>query len=432
MRRKLTTIAIFGLLLIVVGALALAGCGEAEEGTTTTVAGETTTTAGGTETSETTATTAGEATGEPIKIGAVIPRTGGLEAWGDWIIDGATLALEEAGNQVAGRPIELVVRDDGSFDTVMALDSARELVEKEGVQFIFQDLVSGPFLAIQPYINENKIVSFAPDNRGEIVEWESATGDRYDICTAGAMTQGGYALGKFAAETLGLKTVTTLGQDYETGYQVIGAFVKGFTEAGGTVVQQQWAPGDTADFAPYLTGLKEADVFVTWFVGGGVNLVLKQFNDFGLYDKYEVMVGNPYNLEERLGELGDWAEGVYQASYYSPGYDSPMNADFVSAVEEKFGIVPNEMHVTPYEAIKVLLAAIEKTGGDLDPDKIRAAIIGTEYEGPTGKFVVTEEGFCFNRTQYINKIVKGSDGTLQWELAEAVPDVTYPGYFTKP
>jgi branched-chain amino acid transport system substrate-binding protein len=62
-------------------------------------------------------TTAGVGSGfaqDKIKIGVVMPLTGTLASAGKQVIAGARLYLHQHGTRVAGREIELVVKDDTS------------------------------------------------------------------------------------------------------------------------------------------------------------------------------------------------------------------------------------------------------------------------------------------------------------------------------
>lgn len=54
---------------------------------------------------------------DTVKIGMVMPMTGTLAAAGKQVVAGARLYMAEHGNAVAGKHIELIVRDDtSSFD----------------------------------------------------------------------------------------------------------------------------------------------------------------------------------------------------------------------------------------------------------------------------------------------------------------------------
>src|SRR5687768_4443999 len=53
------------------------------------------------------------ASGQPIRIGVVAPFTGGLAFYGERVMLGIQLAMNERGNNVKGRPFEFLKEDEG-------------------------------------------------------------------------------------------------------------------------------------------------------------------------------------------------------------------------------------------------------------------------------------------------------------------------------
>jgi len=71
---------------------------------------------------------------EPIKIGAVLPFSGGVELYGAQTKLGLDLAVKEinAAGGILGRPVEVIYEDDKT-DPAAAVDATRELIERDGV-----------------------------------------------------------------------------------------------------------------------------------------------------------------------------------------------------------------------------------------------------------------------------------------------------------
>src|SRR6516165_352024 len=70
-----------------------------------------------------------------VKIGVVIPMTGGLAPVGREVASGAKLHIQQHGETVAGRKIELIIRDDaGVPDNGKRL--TQELIVKDKVSFL--------------------------------------------------------------------------------------------------------------------------------------------------------------------------------------------------------------------------------------------------------------------------------------------------------
>jgi urea transport system substrate-binding protein len=71
---------------------------------------------------------------EPIKIGAVLPFSGGVELYGRQAKLGLDLAAKDinAGGGILGRPVEVIYEDDKT-DPAAAVDATRKLIERDGV-----------------------------------------------------------------------------------------------------------------------------------------------------------------------------------------------------------------------------------------------------------------------------------------------------------
>jgi len=367
---------------------------------------------------------------QPVKIGALVSLTGGLSFAGDSLISGMEAKLDEVGWTVAGRPITIVYGDDATEDPVKALDSTKRMVEVDNVDIVMGPVVDGVFFAVQPYLEEMGVINLSHIYRGKAIEWEPGK-PRWDLSIA-VSGQMAYPTGTYAYEEMGIRTIATLGHDYETGYNVIGAFVEAFTKAGGTVVQQQWAPWGTVDFGPFLAPLKEADATVAWFVGDMLPLFVRHYHEFGYLKKQPLIIPADEDLHEepQLAELGDLALGITMTKQYATRIDSPANRKFLATIEPKIGMLPNFWHSGGYEAITIYLAALEATGGDTDDVAVREALLNTTVEGPAGDIIFTDKGYAL-RDIYITEVQK-IEGKLRFEVLKTIKNVPNPGVWEKP
>jgi len=87
-------------------------------------------------------------TSGPIKIGHIRPLTGHMSIAGEFMVKGLDLAVDVIGNEVNGRPIEILV-EDSAADSALAIDKARKLVEQDKVDVIIGPTVGGTQLAVQ-------------------------------------------------------------------------------------------------------------------------------------------------------------------------------------------------------------------------------------------------------------------------------------------
>src|SRR4030042_7120451 len=103
----------------------------------------------------------GQAKKEPIKIGILVEKTGGLAAYGyshEKVMVAAVAKVNKEGG-IAGRPVELFVEDSESKPPVGAL-KFRKLVETNRVDFVFNSNSSGVAVACAPIAKELKTPYF--------------------------------------------------------------------------------------------------------------------------------------------------------------------------------------------------------------------------------------------------------------------------------
>src|ERR1700733_2992629 len=100
---------------------------------------------------------------DTIKIGFPIPLSGPTAVYGDPILKGAQMAVDEINPKggVLGKKLELLARDSkANADEAVRL--ARELIIKDNVDFLAGTLTSAEAPAGSTIAKENKVVFLAP------------------------------------------------------------------------------------------------------------------------------------------------------------------------------------------------------------------------------------------------------------------------------
>lgn len=322
-----------------------------------------------------------EAAEEPIKIGALFDYTGPVADLGPKFEAGIKLALEEVNYEVAGRPIELII-EDSATDVTVALDKFKTLVARDKINICVGPLMGDAHLAIAPYAAENKVIVTSLFNgMYEVIPYET-----YVIypTTVDAQT---YPFGKWVYDEKGYKTMVTIGANYAGKIGYANGAAKGFTDAGGTVIQQLWPPVGTPDYSPYIASIdRTADVVLYALEGPGpVSRFVYQYNAAGLTMPLVTITQDGDYTPEALAELGDIALGIPGQSSYTWKLDTPENEKFVEGITEKTGkLFPSGAEVKTYTLAKIILAALEATGGDDSYDKLWPAILDVEIDSADG------------------------------------------------
>lgn len=346
-----------------------------------------------------------------IKVGLLYPTSGVYAGPAKQGIEGATLAFEEAGNQIAGRKIVLVVEDTEAKPDV-ALAKAKKLVENDRVQVLMGVIWSPNAMALRPYVHERKIPLVLSEAAVRPITQEA--GSPYIFRTSFASGQMTFPFGNYACSKLGYKKLAVIAFDSVFGREQGDFLEAGCKKAGGAVVEKIYAPVDTADFAPYFARIQQASPDAVWALWSGAAALrfVKQYSEFGMKQKYPLLGFGPLTDEFILKAVGSAAEGVVTNYNYSPAIDSAENKRFVEAYRKRFGGDPGVFSSGGYMAARVIVEAAKAVRGDLaDTNRFLAALKAVEFDAPRGRFQ-----FDVHRNAvlsvYIRKVQPGAGGQL--------------------
>jgi branched-chain amino acid transport system substrate-binding protein len=306
-------------------------------------------------------TSAGAASGEPIKVGFLTVRSGALAAGGRQMEEGLNLCIEQHSGKMAERKIELITADTAGQPAVTKTKT-QELVERSGVDVIIGPLAAFEALAIDGYIRQAKIPVISPSAAAEDLTQRKL--NPWFVRAVGTSAQAHHPLGEYAAKELKYKRIAIIADDFAFGHEISAGFQRTFEENGGKIVQKLWPPLNVADYGSYIGQLNpKVDAVFAAFAGGNGIKFLRQYADYG---SKKPLLGSMTTVDEGiLKNMGDEAVGVISAGWYSAGIDRPDNRSFVEAVRAKYGADPGYYTVGAYMACQFLNAALENTRGDV-------------------------------------------------------------------
>ncbi len=302
---------------------------------------------------------------EPLRIGFLTVKTGPLAAGGAQQEEGAALFLKERNGVLAGRKVELITKDTAG-NPATAKTRTQELVEREKAGVIIGPLATNEALAIDGYIRETK-VPLITTTSAATVDLKAHAVNPFVLHAFGTAPQVTYALGDYAAKTLGYKRVAIVAEDFTYGYEGAGGFQLAFEAAGGKIVQKLWPPLNAPEYGPYLAQLKrDVDAIYMGFAGSNPLRFLRQYAEVGLKGKVAVL-GNTTSTDEGiLKVMGDEAVDVVTAGWYAAGLDTPDNKKFVAAINVDYKHDPGFYTAGPYTALLIIEEALKTTGGKTD------------------------------------------------------------------
>ncbi len=341
---------------------------------------------------------------DAIRVGVILPLTGLAAAVGPEITMGVEFAFAQVENEIAGRPVELIFEDE-TDDPANAIARARKLVEEDEVDVIIGPQLAHTAAAVSAYAEQAGVVhiSLSAANEPESEHtFYQATG-----------LGDAYSPGVFAYEELEARTAAVLYQDYDFGQQSRNGFVEAFTELGGEIASEQPIPFGTADMAPFLESIGDADVVAVLLLNPSDFAFVRQYREFGL-EQPVIFISNAPQEAPLLAQMGDDIVGMYGASWYSPLIESEENADFVEAFVEQYARPPGMAVHAAFSAASMFIAAAQATEGDTDPEAITEAIVALEeLPNPAGVVTMGENRIAIH-DQFIFQVEALEDGVYVW------------------
>jgi branched-chain amino acid transport system substrate-binding protein len=360
---------------------------------------------------------------DALKIGLVGPFSGPFADYGKQIEGGIKAYMAQNGNQVAGRKIEIIIKDTGGAGPEVAKRLSQELVSRNKVDFLAGYGLTPEALASAPVAEQSKTPLIIMNAATVSIPSKSKYIARVSLVTA----HSAYYIGKWAAKN-GIKKVVTLVADYGPGIDSEAAFKAAFAEGGGQVSESIRTPLNSPDFSPFLQRIKDAkpDAMFVFVPAGEQSIgIMKSYRERGLADAGIKMIGTGDLTDDNvLTTMGDASLGVITAFHYSAGHNSPENKAFLQSFAKANPNIarPNFMAVGGYDGMDAIYQVAKKLNGKIDGDKAMEVLKGMKINSPRGPLVIDPEIRDVSQTQYIRRVEKVNNQLYNVEF-ESFPNV---------
>jgi len=362
---------------------------------------------------------------EVFKIGLILPMTGQSASTGKQIEAAARLFMAQNGDKVAGRKIELIIKDDGGVpDATKRM--AQELVVNEKVGVLSGFGLTPLALATAPLATQSKTPMVVMAAATSTITEASP----FIVRTSFTLPQCAVAMGDWAPKN-GIKRVVTLVSDYGPGIDAERFFKERMQLNSAQVVESLRVPLRNPDFAPFLQKVRDLkpDALFVFVPSGAGAAVMKQFLERGM-DKAGIKLIGTGDLtdDDQLNDMGDGALGVVTAHHYSAAHPSALNKKFVEAFKKaNNGLRPNFMAVGGYDGMRVIYEALKNTkGGQGGGEALLAAMKGQIFESPRGQIFIDAQTRDVVHNIYLRKVEK-KDGQLYNVEFDVIKDMKDPG-----
>lgn len=346
---------------------------------------------------------------DDIKVGTVLSFSQVMGVYGNAIMDGFRLALEEAGGQAAGRKIVLITEDDKN-DPKVALQLVRRLTKDEKVDFLVGPVGSNIAQAIREDTHRSKTFLLVANAGNDELTRELCS--PYIVRMSFSNWQWNHPLGEYAASKLG-KRAALVASNFVAGKQMGAAFRAGFESKGGKVVDENYPAMGTADFSNVFTKLRgmegELDVVWSFIPGSGtVNYV----NQYAQTKLKPLNIGPQSNADDFFfGAMQDNALGVIGSGHYVMSNDTPRNKAFIAAFFKRYKRLPAAVDVQGYDSANMIIETVKRLKGKLDDKQaVRKAMLEVDINSPRGFFKIDPETGNAIQNIYITKVVKRVGG----------------------
>lgn len=297
---------------------------------------------------------------DPIRIGVLTVDAGPFAFFQAHYTEPMKLAVERinATGGVLGRPLELVMQAHAGTPAA-ALGAVSRLAQQEKVSFITGFNTSSIALAAGPRMaGLNAILLDVASASDEVVS-KSCNSHYFRSSSTDAMAM---AVLRSLVKDSGIKTWSTIGQDYAMGHDFAKQFDAVAKEAGAAAQPAVLVPVGTTDFGSQIAQLaaKGSEGLAVTVAGSDGIALAKQQQQFGLFKKYKMVVSNNFTNEIALPAQGDSTVGVYSAMPHVRDMPGAKNAEVVKLFQEKLKRPISTLEAEAWQGIEILRAAIEQ------------------------------------------------------------------------
>jgi branched-chain amino acid transport system substrate-binding protein len=356
---------------------------------------------------------------ETIKIGFFAPITGPVAADGASAKQSVELAVKDvnAGGGIKGKKVELIVYDD-RLNPQEAVAIANKLIEKDQVVGVVSGSYSGPTRVTAPIFAKAGMPMVA----GYAVHPDVTKAGESNFRNGFLGEVEGGAAGEYAVKVLKSKSPAVINMDNDFGQEISAGFMKRAEKLGAKVVVRQVYkyPGEK-DFRPFLTRIKDAKPDLIFAAGyyDVAALMVRQAKELGI--TVQILAEEGFDSPKFIELAGKDAEGVIIATNLDRDDPRPVVQNYLKNYKAAYGIDPDMVGASSYDAFMILANAIERAGTD-QKAVVKALLETKDYNGLTGKLSRFFKGEVVKPVQF--QVVK--DGKFRRHGVVDNPDVITP------
>jgi branched-chain amino acid transport system substrate-binding protein len=316
---------------------------------------------------------------EPLRIGILMPLTGGGSYIGPEMMHGTMSGFEDANSAggVLGRNIEIYIEDDQS-DPTQAVLAARKLIDVNHVKVIVGMFLSSQVLAVAPICIENHVILFGGGAADEIsflndktLHPAEDTGWVFRSCPTASQYAGSVV--KTAVEKAGATRVGLMTENQPWGLS-IAKYIKKLLEDANVTYKEIVYDSNKISYRSEMESMLSFNPNVTIHTGWEPDIMVTMRNayELGYRGKWAI---NGFSISENFAaNMGPLAEGLLIANELP--WDTPALTVLSQRLHERWGFnFTRSTAYVLYDAAIVTCLAAQKAGTTTNATAIKDQLL---------------------------------------------------------
>ncbi|MCC6194505.1 MAG: ABC transporter substrate-binding protein [Burkholderiales bacterium] len=341
---------------------------------------------------------------ETVRIGVVQPTTGPVAYDGNIYVNTVKMLVDDmnAKGGVLGKKIELFV-EDGACNPAQSVNAAEKLVTRDKVVALLGAFCSTSTAAMMEVAKKYKVPHITGISTAEQLTQQ---GNPYFFRAVATTPMLGDAFGGVLPQAVKAKRFAFLTLNDDWGRSMVASYPKSIEKAGGQIVATELFQQSDLQFLSQITKVKAAnpDAIILAANTQQAAALTKQIRDLGI--TVPLIGEGSWTSDSYLKLAGPASEGVYGLVEYVYTIKNPINDAFVKEFQTKLKENPTKFAGGAHNAINIVVDAI-KRAGEANPEKIRAALEKTDYNGLVGNMKFDDKRQAYGQTVYLAHIRNG-------------------------
>jgi len=341
---------------------------------------------------------------ETVRIGVVQPMTGPVAYDGNIYVNTVKMVVDDlnAKGGVLGKKIELVI-EDGACNPAQSVNAGEKLVVRDKVVALLGAFCSTSTAAMMEVAKKHKVPLITGiSTAAQLTE----QGNPYFFRAVATTPMLGNAFGAVLPGAVKAKRFAFLVLNDDWGRSMVASYPKSIERAGGQIVATEFFQQSDLQFLSQITKVKASNPDAIVLAANTQQAVAlsKQIRELGI--TVPLIGEGSWTSDSYLKLAGPASDGVYGLVEYVYTIHNPINDAFVKEFQAKLKENPTKFAGAAHNAINIVVDAIRRAGA-ADPEKIRAALEKTDYNGLVGNIKFDAKHQAYGQTVYLAHVKNG-------------------------